>query len=221
MLASDRRRSANCREVVGVGPRRSPSCPRHRDGRARRRGGQDHVPGELPECVRGTGQRRHPGLSRGWATTSRCRASRATMQRWRRSRARACSAASRACEARHPSPVAAEANGVVSDTASRRVRGSTVRPRAALRGRRRRAGAAAAGRATTACRRPPATCRDEGDEHEASSHVRSRSARSQVRGNRHHIVDGQIGHRAFHELRCRAGACAVLDVIELAHDVAR
>ena len=126
-----------------------------------------------------------------------------------------------ACEARQPSLVAAEANGVVSDTASRRVRGSTVRPRAALRGRRRRAGAAAAGRATTACRRPPATCRDEGDEHEASSHVRSRSARSQVRGNRHHIVDGQIGHRAFHELRCRAGACAVLDVIELAHDVAR
>ncbi len=133
----------------------------------------------------------------------------------------ACSAASRACEARHPSPVAAEANGVVSDTASRRVRGSTVRPRAALRGRQRRAGAAAAGRATTACRRPPATCPDEGDEHEASSHVRSRSARSQVRGNRHHVVDGQIGHRAFHELRCRAGACAVLDVIELAHDVAR
>ena len=54
----------------------------------------------------------------------------------------------------------------------------------------------------------------------ASSRSRSRSSRSQVRRDRRHVLDGQIGHRGFHELRSLAGTRAVLDVIELAHDIA-
>src|SRR5262245_5958444 len=48
----------------------------------------------------------------------------------------------------------------------------------------------------------------------------SRSKRSQVRGDRHHVLSLQIGHRGFHELRCHASTRAVLDVVKLAHDIA-
>lgn len=66
------------------------------------------------------------------------------------------------------------------------------------------------------------TANNEPRRHDTSKRAcDSRSSRSQVRCNRHHILDGKIGHRALHELRCRASACAVLDVIELAHDIAR
>jgi hypothetical protein len=59
------------------------------------------------------------------------------------------------------------------------------------------------------CEQPPSALRR-----------RSRSLRSQIRRDRQHILNGEIGHRRFHELRCRTSACALLDVIELAHDVA-
>src|SRR5260221_2755813 len=50
---------------------------------------------------------------------------------------------------------------------------------------------------------------------------RLRLERTQVRGDRHHVFDTQLGDHRFHQLREGAGAIAVLHVVQLANDVDR